>query len=481
MAAPLGFDNAIAWAQFQLRGGLRNVLSTTGIYALCVIVALIGWMRLMPDNPAAVYSGATTFLLIGQLIVLVFIGSNALTTAVRTDVSTRMIDSHRLMPTPPAWAILGYMFGATVPALGLAAVNFVVGVTTTVGAGMPLQRWLVPHVILAFFVFLAWSVMLLAGFFAKSGFAWIVMIGIFSSMGQGIAVAVLPGLMLLLSPLIGNTVFSMRMAQSEISREYGMAFLAQAFVGSIFLYGATRKYRRSENRALGVVPAVVLLGGWVVMSMVGILNWEDLRPQFGPFRISGIAQFIGSLCSCVLLALLPIGNAAQAQLEWERHRHIDDPALGRRPIPPLAVALLGGVLTLVLCVAAPMDRRPVHTQVLLTAAVVLPFLASMRFLLDASYRLNLPGRVVGGIYTVLLWLVPLGVDFMRSGLADSAEEEPLQAIATISPIGALIKIWGIGTTDPKMGIAVQAVLAVAFAMLFYTWIARAQRQQRDGA
>jgi hypothetical protein len=480
MAAPLGFDNAIAWAQFQLRGGLRNVLSTTGIYGLCVLVALFGWMRLMPDNPAAVYSGATTFLLIGQLIVLVFIGSNALTTAVRNDVSTRMIDSHRLMPTPPGWAILGYMFGATIQACGLAAVNFVVGVSTTVGAGMPLQRWLVPHVILAFFVFLAWSVMLLAGFFAKSGFGWIVMIGIFSSMGQGIAVAVLPGLMLLLSPLIGSTIFSMRTAQTEISREYGMAFLAQAFVGSIFLYGATRKYRRSENRALGVVPAMVLLAGWIVMSMVGIAYWDDLRPQFGPFNNIQLPQFIGSLCSCALLALLPVGNAAQASLEWDHHRRIDDPALGRRPIPPLAVAVVGGVLTLALCVVAPMDRRPVHTQVLLTAAVILPFLASMRYLLELAYRLNLPGRVVGGTYTVLLWLVPLGVDFMRSGLADSPDEEPLQAIATIRPIGAMIQIWGRGTTDPKVGIAVQAALAVGFAVLFYAWIARGQRRRREG-
>jgi hypothetical protein len=479
MAAPLGFDNAIAWAQFQLRGGLRNVLSTTGIYALCLIIALVGWMRLMPDNPGVVYSGATALLLVGQLIILVFIGSNALSGAVRTDVSTRMIDSHRLMPTPPAWAVLGYVFGATVQAVSLAVVNFLFGTMTTLGAGMPVQRWIVPHVILAFFIYLAWSVVVLSGFFAKSGFGWIVMIGIFSSMGQGIVVGLVPGLLLLLSPLMGSTLFSLRTSQTEIGWEYAMAFAAQAFVGTLFLAGATRKYRRTENRAFGVVPAMILLAGWVGMSGLGIRYWEEIKPQFAPMQPSATVQFIASLASCLLLALLPIANAAQARHEWERHRRLDDPALGRRPIPPLAIAVGAGVVTLLLCLVAPADSELLRDRIAWTGAVVLSFLVSMRYLLDLSYRVNVPGRITGGIFLVVLWLVPLGIDFMRSGLADSADDEPLQVISTISPIGALVRIWGKQTVHPRTGIGVQIVIAAALAALFYTWVARQSVAKRN--
>ena len=478
MAAPLGFDNAIAWAQFQLKGGLRNILSTTGVYALCVIVGLFGWMRLMPDDSTAVMTGATMFLLFGQLIVLVFLGSNALTAAVRNDVATRMIDSHRLMPLAPAWAVVGYMLGATAQALSLAAVNFVIGTSTAVGAGMPFARWLVPHVILAFFVYFAWSVVVLAGFFAKSGFGWIVLVGIFSSMGNGMLVVVLPGLLLLLSPLIGNTLFSMRTSQSEVTWQYAMAFAAQAFVGTLFLVGATRKYKRAENRAMGVVPATVLLAGWVVMSLLGIRYWDDLRPQFAPFQIGFWVQFIGSLQSCMLLALLPIANSVQLRLDWDRHRRLDDPALGRRPLPPLAVALIASAIVLSLCLVVPREGN-VARPMALTAVVVVAFLVSMRYLLDLVYRTGWSARVVGGLYLVLMGLVPLGADYMRDGLTGRPRDEPLQAISTLSPIGALIQVWAKQGADPRVGIGVQVALAVLFALLLYAWEARGRKAPRD--
>ena len=481
MAAPLGFDNAIAWAQFQLKGGLRNILSTTGVYALCVIVGLFGWMRLMPDNAAAVMTGATMFLLFGQLIVLVFLGSNALTAAVRNDVTTRMIDSHRLMPLAPAWAVVGYMLGATAQALSLAAVNFVIGTSTAVGAGMPFQRWLVPHVILAFFVYFAWSVVILAGFFAKSGFGWIVLVGIFSSMGNGMLVIVLPGLLLLLSPLIGNTLFAMRTSQSEVTWQYAMAFAAQAFVGTLFLVAATRKYKRAENRAMGVVPAIVLLAGWVVMSLLGIRYWDDLRPQFAPIQIGFHVQFIGSLLSCMLLALLPVANSVQLRQDWERHRRLDDPALGRRPVPPLAVAMIACAIVLSLCWIAWIapGQGTVAKPFALTAVVVVSFLVSLRYLLDLVYRTGLPARVIAGLYIVLTWLVPLGIDYMRDGLTGRPRDEPLQVISTYSPVGALIQIWAKRVVDPRLGIGVQVALAVLFALLVYAWDARGRKTERE--
>jgi hypothetical protein len=115
----------------------------------------------------------------------------------------------------------------------------------------------------------------------------------------------------------------------------------------------------------------------------------------------------------------------------------------------------------------------------LTAVVVVAFLVSMRYLLDLVYRTGWSARVVGGLYLVLMGLVPLGADYMRDGLTGRPRDEPLQAISTLSPIGALIQVWAKQGADPRVGIGVQVALAVLFALLLYAWEARGRKAPRD--
>src|SRR5687767_1325045 len=123
----VGANNALAWAHFRLRGGwARSVLIT--ISAVLVLAGLVMTMhRLNPDDADKILFGWTTGLLAIQGLCMILAIPGRIGQIVRADVQSKMIESHRLMPMPPAHAVAGYIAGAAAPFVVFCGGIFVLG------------------------------------------------------------------------------------------------------------------------------------------------------------------------------------------------------------------------------------------------------------------------------------------------------------------------------------------------------------------
>src|SRR5688572_21417494 len=134
-------NNAIAWAAFQLQGGWKNILLTAGGFAATIVVGvvLVSQFATIPLG-VAMYSVLLAMLALQGALLLLFAPSR-IQTFVRRDVISGMIESHRLMPLPPANAVLGYVLGPAVQPLALAAATLVIGAFVAHTAAVALPRW----------------------------------------------------------------------------------------------------------------------------------------------------------------------------------------------------------------------------------------------------------------------------------------------------------------------------------------------------
>src|SRR4051794_41902376 len=105
-------DNAIAFAQVRLRGGWRNLLTTTLAYALLIGATMYVTTTYASGRRSAAYSGWTTGLLGLQGAMLLIFGGTRVAGAVRADIAGGVIGWHRVMPLPAREAVVGDLFGS---------------------------------------------------------------------------------------------------------------------------------------------------------------------------------------------------------------------------------------------------------------------------------------------------------------------------------------------------------------------------------
>src|SRR3954462_7453982 len=98
-------------------------------------------------------------------------------------------------------------------------------------------------------------------------------------MSQGGALTLWPGMTVLLSPIIGNSIFDLRTSGIVLPASYAIAFAGQAYFGTIWFIAAARKYRRAESIGIDTVLGLCLVAGWVGVTCVGLREWEDFRPR----------------------------------------------------------------------------------------------------------------------------------------------------------------------------------------------------------
>src|SRR5438874_458100 len=79
----------------------------------------------------------------------------------------------------------------------------------------------------------------------------------------------------LLSPTIGNTIFTLRPGGADLDWPYVVAALFQAAFAAIFFVAAARKYRRRDLPAFGVGLGLLLLLAWVGACAVGTCWWDE--------------------------------------------------------------------------------------------------------------------------------------------------------------------------------------------------------------
>jgi hypothetical protein len=390
-----------------------------------------------------------------------------------------MIDSHRLMPLSPSQAVIGYILGGAAQPLALAAVNVALGVVASAAVGTPVGLWLTGNAVILGFAAFAMVALAFGAFSGRAGgssFVWLALF--FTVMSSGGIGAILPGIILLVTPMIRSSVFGLGLTGADAAVLYVPPTLFQLWIGGVLFAGACRRYRRDDRPALGSDLGLALLGGWVAVSLFAMFRWPDYRPATlatGPDYHP--AMMVGSTAVAMLSGLVPLAGAAFSTADWEGRRALGDPALGRRPAPPLLVALLCTVLALAL-VFAPLavvgGKWPLPSRglaVLDTAVVLASFFAAMASVLRILHRRRtVPLFYALAPWLVVTWLLPIGVDTIRWYLvpARNRYDDPfLGAASSFSPLGALIHTWTGAPGSIAFGVAFQALLAVGLAVLHH--------------
>ena len=86
--------NALAWGQFHLRGGWLRLWGFVGFY-----LTIAGALLVLQGMTAGALGGTLKFGMTGlQAGILVLFAGGRVSNAIRQDLTSRMIESHRLMP-----------------------------------------------------------------------------------------------------------------------------------------------------------------------------------------------------------------------------------------------------------------------------------------------------------------------------------------------------------------------------------------------
>src|SRR4051794_33879655 len=101
----LGTDNPIAWSNFYRKGGFKSAIGTSSAYFGIIGALIFLSARLNQRDASSSYSAWTNILLGLQLVFLVIIGAGRVTGTIRSDISSGMIESLRMMPLPGRHAI----------------------------------------------------------------------------------------------------------------------------------------------------------------------------------------------------------------------------------------------------------------------------------------------------------------------------------------------------------------------------------------
>ena len=462
--ATAAFSNAIGWAQYRLLGGWRNLISTTGAYALILATLMLAFAHGLHIPPSRVYEMFIYLFFVLQVLVVLIYATSRVSGSIRSDMNSRLIESHRLMPVAPFQAVLGYLFGAPLQAFAVYAVNYVLGAIAISGAGIRQQSWLFSNVILLIFCVFLWTILAFFSFRSNWAFGLFVIALVAPLISPIQLLALVPGLKVLVSPMIGSTIFDLKTGLT-IDWAFIFAVAAQVFIGLLYVLAAARRYWRDDEIGFTPVMGLLLLGAWVAVSAVEMLYPLEFR-QRGPSMLimHWAGAFVVSMLSCMLLAVLPIASATRVAV-------IRSPAHVGRWMPPWMALAFSLAIVLALMRGGPTVPRASWSALLTTAIIVAAFLVCARCLLEITYRLKLWPRRTMFIWLLLTWCVPMMLELIRqSFLVEETTDPngpPMSILGMCSPIGSLAKIWGDFPQDVRGGVAFQVGVAL---LVLVAWV-----------
>jgi len=479
MSSMIGPGNPIFYAQFNLRGGWKNTLLYTGGYIL-----LIGggvFLALANSNPLDKTSNARGWLaalMTLQIFIVGLYGTIRVNAAVRADVVSRMIESHRLMPMPAIPAVFGYIFGGPIQALALAAGNLIIGILTCSTAKFDLTQWVMANFMLLAFVILIWSATAQMAFAARGGLILMfIMLGL-SVTGNGTSLATIPALAVLTAPIIAKSVIQMRTTPGDIGFAYGVALVSQAALAGVCVVAAARKFRSHELIGINALLGLIMLGVWVGISAIGLRYILEFTIFFRYSKTeAGTSHIVGAIISCFVIALFPISSACRELIQW-RHNGGASPAQPNKPIPLSLVVAACAVFIGMIFVAI----RPGHmneaffTSMLTSSSTILSTLMGAAMLLRFTHsRLK---RAWPTLVTWLLitWIAPLLADVVYRAATD-APANNMTFLAAASPLGLLPMAWDNEFDYALFGMACQWLLVLPPLLLCL----RALRMEKTAA
>ena len=466
MSAFPGPNNPFVYAQFRLNGGWKGAFMIGGIYA-AIIGSLIMMSTVNNGGTRSPFAAWPQILLVLQMVALFVVGLSRVDAAIRGDVNTRMIESHRLMPTHPLAAIAGYVAGGSIFGVILAVVNVLLGVGCCAAGGGEVGEFVLANLGLGLTAALVWFVAAHLAFTSRFGLLLLTAVsGVAFGFGNPLARA-LPGLGLLTAVVTGALA-----RDAGSTNAYAVSLVALVLIAALSCRAAMRLYRSSEAIGMTWPLGLGLLGVWTGLSIVAFGFPQLVYPSaLFPFRNSGAdvpSQIVGTTILGMLVSTVPIAAACRAARD--------------RRFPPILVPLSAAVL-----VAAgprlaffvhranaqpPMPYADNVTAVAgLTFVVVAAFAAAVTLLAHWAYRRRISAWPLAFLWIIAVWVGPLIV-----GAVMAAMEEPLRRgdvmprppeVLSLSPIGALVSLWSRPDDERPYVLIVAQVLLLVFPALLY--------------
>ena len=513
MATLPGPNNAIAYAQFRLQGGWKGtvIMVAVSLVGLAGLLSMGVVSALASGQPAAaVARDWPQGLVLLQVLLLLIIGTLRVTSAVRTDITNRMVESHRLMPMTPAAAVAGYAAGAPWAAIVLGSATFAFGSACALSAGADLSLYLLANLVLAVSAACVWVVATYLSTAHRFGVLVLIVVAVFAVTGidSGGPADLVPGLEVMTAPLLSRSALVLSGRLFSVAPT-AIAFAAQLAVAALCFRAAMRIYRTPGGMGMTPLLSLGLLAVWVAASYAGLT-----RPELFGLRLhsrSGLSsgdQLVASTVAAVLLAILPLSAAARAdRVRW---RSPDDPARPpawaawatvlaagvlvaalpllaipsmhelrfRQPFSPLDTGSTNGLLPSApfraagqMIVESPALVARARSQ---TLAVVAVTVASLAGVLLVAYRRVERAWLVVIIWLLLIWVVPLMVD-----AATSVDPQGrFGSIASLSPVGALAEVWTWTDANAWPGITEQVIVATLPSVLYVSAVLRGRRPVR---
>lgn len=476
------FDNAIVFAQFRLKGGLRTLLFVSGLSAVGIAALMSLTVQVNPDSPTRTLAGWVGGLLVLQALLLLLVGSSRVARAVRKDLASGMLESHRLMPIAPIHAVCGYIVGGCSMLLAVWLVLFVAGLVAQSLAGGPVQYWVLANLLLLSFAAFWWCLVVFSTLFfgGASLLVGLLIAGVWFSGGQ--ILWLIPATGVLASSLLSVSIFDVRLVD-RVDWPLAVSLLAQASFGSVFLYGAGRCFRSESQPVLGVRGTLLLLLVWCAISAVG-LQWQEAfapswmaskKPVDSIIEPSVVSLF--SLSVSALLTLPVLVAATGASARWRTRRRFGEPDLPRAPVAPIwsALACVGMVGSLL---ALPRVQAELElTTIIRLEALVGVFVLMMLGVMQLLDKPRAP-RALLALIVLLGWsLVPFAVGLLLRATS-ATSNVPIGEILAWSPPVALSILLGVIELPAS---AVDVPLLTAFLLATLLLARGARLGRRAGA
>ena len=472
--------NAIGYAHFELNGGLRKVVRWSAGFALLSIAAVASWARYSGGGVASVAQWAQGPLMGAIAVFLILVANLRIAAAVKLDATLNMSRSHRLMPQSPASAVAGYIVGPALAAMSAAGAAFLVGFGMVIFAGGDPLAWMASCALVSIFALLTWCVTVAGGLATTGGKArgsgWVAWVFIGPMFGRGMGIlGLLPGVAVVLGPLIGESAFSLR-RPDQITWALGASCLVQLALAALLFGAACRRYARDDRPGISAPAWVGLFAVMVTATLLGIWRFDAFQPTFirsmdGATPAMAVPAFLTVL---LLLCAGPI-QAAEQEAAAYRYRRAAGDELADEFKPSLTAG--GFCVLLVAMSAALMVFGPPATHewqgIPLGGEAAEPTWTSAWSITMASFacgvallwaQVRVLGRLKmrgGYVWIALtLWAIPLvaagGLSIWRRGDLD----ELLSPLAAFSSPGAIWTAWHVADPLQWVGVGYQALLAV---------------------
>ncbi len=459
-----GLDNPITWVQVELRGGAGRQIRVAMIYGIALGILIVMSFRADPASTSWTLSAWVKGLLGLQAFTLIFGACSAIAKSIRRDLSTRMIESHRLAPISGTGAIFGYIIGGTFQVMCLVVMNLLLGAVVSSCAGQPVHVWLLSNVMLIWFAASLWGGAAYYAMITQRGFEIALIVVILGALSGGIAFAFVPAVVLLVGPAIGGAAFGLSGSGGSWYGIYPLCMAAQAALGVFFLIAAARRYRRDDAIAFGPWIGLGLVSGWVVLSIIGVAHWSTLQPTFlDATSVGAVEQSVGSTLAALVLSLVPISGTALEQERHDRRKRLNDPSLGRRVVSVSVVTLVCAAICLCLPLATMSVVPLTVARAIRILVLVMSQLLVWAHLLRFLYRRGMGSVLPLTVYICLTWLGPLLGELLHYALSDLGNWPG--TIMVFSPVGTLLAILNNSSLNTTAALVVQVTLAAVMVSL----------------